>query len=174
MTQKRILYTGCYCSSWAWRKGEVCSLLSTRIYLKWSNYWDGCWTFICTKSLRLHIHRSGWGGMLYKWVSVLQHSVLWPLFASPVPHPFSVPPWLQDTVPAVEPVWPAALGQPGVQLPGIQGPSSCLQLRCPQQPRHSPEESSQCRKTGTIFMQSHNLSSNTTKVDFQPESLLNI
>lgn len=114
------------------KKKELCSLLFTIIYLRWSNYWFGSCAFISTKSLRLRTHRSWLGVLECKPASVVQHSIYYGHFL-PTQHPnhFLLPPCLQDALQTVEPVWPAALVQPGAQLPGTQGHSSCL---CPALP----------------------------------------
>lgn len=125
-------------------------------------------------NLSLHTHRSGWVGSLYKPVSVLQYSMCYGHFL-PIQHPIRflshLVSWLlcQLWSQSGQLLWASLV----CSSRACRDPPAASVLHCPQWPQHSPEESSQCRKTGTIFMQSHNLTWNTAEVAFQPESLLN-
>lgn len=70
-------------------------------------------------------------------VSVVPHFIYYSHFL-PIQHPshFLLPPCLLGASQTVEPVWPATPGQPGMRLPGTQGPSSCL---CPALPTAAME-----------------------------------
>lgn len=154
MTQKCILYTGLWCSSWAWRKGELCSLLFTRIYLKWRNYWDGSCMFI---SINLSGHTyTEVDGVLYKPVSVLQHSVCYghffaiqcPSIFCPALTPGCCTSCGASLASCSGPAWCAAPGHPGTLQPPLHCAAHSSHGTCPRR-AHSVEKLARllCRAT---------------------------